>query len=484
MKTNTKIVVPTELTHEGTRVRVPNPLQELRRSMLACLLWEDQFYEGGAATAKRLATLIPLVDAKDVAQVAIEARSQIYLRHVPLFVVSEMCRYPEHRKFVRATLSTVIQRADELTEFLAIYWKDTTRQKRPLAKSAQRGLADAFGKFSEYDFAKYKGDGHTVSLKDVLLLIHAKPSASAKTYIVAPAVRKPKYRRGPVLRHQDDLFSRVVYQTLQTPDTWEVELSTCRTPDAKRAVWTRLLVEKKLGGLAFLRNLRNMIEVRVDEDLIKTRFSGPFDRVLPFRFITAARYAVRFEPEIERSMLKCLEGQSKLVGKTALIIDTSPSMWMAKVSAKSEMDRFDAAAALAILIREVCDDVRVWAFNKRAYEVPARHGFALRDLLKATKGDASCGGAAVAEANREGYDRIIVLTDGQWHEYDPIRQTYKSGMLIDPKKLCPAPLTKQAYMLNIASYQNGVGYGPWTEIDGWSEHILTYIREAEAPQLQ
>jgi len=34
-------------------------------------------------------------------------------------------------------------------------------------------------------------------------------------------------------------------------------------------------------------------------------------------------------------------------------------------------------------------------------------------------------------------------------------------------------------MINVASNKNGVGYGPWARIDGWSEAIVEYIRTLE-----
>lgn len=172
-------------------------------------------------------------------------------------------------------------------------------------------------------------------------------------------------------------------------------------------------------------------------------------------------------------MFRCLEGQPKLPGRTALVIDTSPSMWMAKVSARSEMDRFEAAAALAILLREIGDDVAVYAFNKQAYVVPPRRGFALRDALAKTKGDWSRGGLAVERANKDGYDRILVVTDGQWHYSDT------TGQFGEARQVSPAPLTASAYMINVASYAHGVGYGKWQQIDGWSEAVLEYVRESE-----
>lgn len=37
-------------------------------------------------------------------------------------------------------------------------------------------------------------------------------------------------------------------------------------------------------------------------------------------------------------------------------------------------------------------------------------------------------------------------------------------------------------MINMASNRNGVGYGEWTHIDGWSEAALDYLAELETGQ--
>ena len=84
-------------THEGAPARRLTPEQELRRTLMACLLWEDGFYEGGQSIADRIATLVPQVPADRVAALAIEARTRMYLRHAPLLVVREMARHASHR---------------------------------------------------------------------------------------------------------------------------------------------------------------------------------------------------------------------------------------------------------------------------------------------------------------------------------------------------------------------------------------------------
>lgn len=432
-KTNVK---PASIhTHEGAKAQHINAEQQLRRSVMSCLLWEKQFYEEGEDIATRIAKTIPLVSADKVAGIAVEAREKMKLRHMPLFIVREMARLKTHKHLVASTLERVIQRADELSEFVALYWKDG---KQPLSAQIKRGLASAFGKFNEYSLAKYNRDG-SVKLRDVLFLSHAKPKDD----------------------EQAALWKRLVAGELATPDTWEVALSTGKD---KKETWERLITEGNLGGLALLRNLRNMKEAGVSEKVIFAGLNGmKTERILPFRFISAAKYAPQWEAQIEPVMLKCLEGKEKLPGKTALVVDGSGSMFGTAISAKSEIDRFEAAAALAILVREICEQCVVVVFSNNASLVPARRGFALRDALrsKAARGGTNTQNG-IMKAAQEGYDRLIVLTDEQSHQavQNPLIGT-------------------MSYMVNVASYQNGIGYGAWTHIDGWSEAILDYIARSE-----
>lgn len=436
-------------------VRRLTPIQELHRTVMACMLFEDQHYESGESAAERMAKLVAQCSGKEVLELAITARNEMHLRHVPLFLIRELCRSASARQScnIAGALYHVIQRPDELAEFVALYWKD---KRQPLAACVKRGLAMAFRRFDAFQLARYNRDGQ-VKLRDVLFLCHAKPKDE----------------------EQAATWKQLIDGTLPVPDTWETELSAGKD---KQATFERLIKENKLGGMALLRNLRGMVEVGVPNMLISEALTMMrADRILPFRFIAAARHAPRFEPELEKAMLRCLDGKVLFSGTTAIIIDTSPSMWQAKVSAKSDMDRFDAAAALSILLQAVCEKSYVYAFNQQAYEVPSRTGFALRDALAQTKNNYSRGGTAVAEANKRGYDRIVVLTDGQWHYSGLNAKTdLHAHELGDAQVVSPAPLTDRAYMINVAGYRNGVGYGKWHSIDGWSEAIVDYIAISEA----
>jgi hypothetical protein len=35
-------------------------------------------------------------------------------------------------------------------------------------------------------------------------------------------------------------------------------------------------------------------------------------------------------------------------------------------------------------------------------------------------------------------------------------------------------------VINVGSYENGVGYGPWTHIDGFSEAVVQYVQALES----
>ena len=124
------------------------------------------------------------------------------------------------------------------------------------------------------------------------------------------------------------------------------------------------------------------------------------------------------------------------------------------------MQRTDAAYGLAILLRETAEELSVYSFSDRFVRVPSRRGFALRDAIDVSQPHGSTYLGRALETMRESYDRLIVITDEQSHD------------------AVPRP-TGKAYMINVASYRNGVGYGEWTHIDGWSESVIGYIRELE-----
>lgn len=433
-------------THEGAPAKSITPELALRRSVLSCMLWEGEFYEDGVQIAGRIRELVPQVAAERVAALAVEARERMKLRHAPLLLVREMARLTTHRALVSETLARVIQRADELSEFVAIYWASG---RQPLSGQVKKGLAAAFVKFDEYALAKYDRAG-AVRLRDVLFLSHARPVDAS----------------------QAALWKRLAANELATPDTWEVALSATGHAEGadsvteKRQEWERLLTERKLGALALLRNLRNLHAAGVDEVLVLSALASmKTDRVLPFRFLAAARSAPQWEQPLEAAMFRALDGRAqRLPGHTVLLVDVSGSMEVT-LSFRSEMRRTDAAYGLAILLREIAEKVTIYTFSNDAKLVPSRRGMALRDALDTSQPHgATYLGKALEQVEvdcRKGYDRLVVITDEQSHDHVP-------------------PPHGKGYVINVASNRNGVGYGAWMHVDGWSEAVVEFIAELES----
>jgi TROVE domain len=424
-------------THEGAIAQRVDPRRELRRSVLTCMLWEDTFYEKGNDTAKRIAELVARNEPENVAALACEARDKMQLRHVPLFLTRELARRKGTGPLVADTLEHVIQRADELSEFVALYWK---ARKEPLSAGVKRGLAKAFTKFDAYQVAKYNRD-NTVKLRDVLFLCHAKPKNA----------------------EQAETWKKLVENTLESPDTWEVALSAGKD---KRETWERLLREGKVGGMAVLRNLRLMLAAGVAPKLVAERLEKGIARALPFRFVTAARYAPKLEEAIEKAMLTGIAGLETLPGVTGLVVDVSGSMNY-QLAKKGETTRMDAAAGLAILLREKAEEFCVATFSDNCVAIPPRRGFALRDAIVKSQAHSGTYLKRALSTLKEwtewsDVERVIVITDEQSHD----------GIL-------PA-WTEKAYVINVAPYKSGISYGNgWTHIDGWSERVLDYIATME-----
>ncbi len=426
-------------THEGGPAKILTPLEELRRTVLSCLLWEDTFYESGKSIVDRIVELVGKNLASDVALVALEARQKHNLRHIPLLLARELTK---SGYAVSDLLEAICQRPDELGEFLALYWKDGEipkgKTRIPLAKQVKLGLGRALRNFDEYQLAKWDKKDAAVRIRDVLFMCRPKPKDDA----------------------QKALWQRLADDQLTPPDTWEVALSGGAD---KKATFERLMQEQKLPAFALIRNLRGMSEAGVDKTLIRAHLKNAnVSRILPFRFVAAAQEAPDWEPELEELMFRSIGADWKLPGTTVIVVDCSGSM-QGPLSGKSQMNRNDAACALAMMAREMSDSCAVYAYGDIELKLPPRRGFALRDVIRnAQVGWSTQLGRCVHTINAsEKFDRLIVVTDEQAHDHVP-----------DPNG--------RGYLINCATYQKGVGYrGRWVHIDGFSDATLKFIREYE-----
>lgn len=491
MKFNLKMGSKAKQTvnHEGEKAFVLTPQLELYTAVATAAL-SDQFYEKATDKLQRLRMLIAKNDAEFVAKLAVYTREQMYLRSVPLVLTVELAKLASGNSIISKLTNRVVQRADEITELLAYYALANERKDikklNKLSKQLQKGLADAFNKFDEYQFAKYNRDAE-VKLKDALFLVHPKAKDEA----------------------QQVLFDKIVKDELKAPYTWEVELSvlgqqkfdsTELKQAAFRAKWEELIFSGKMGYMATLRNLRNILEADVSNGALNKVCEYLSDakavansRQLPFRFLSAYRELKQLSNGRTGKVLEALEeavlqSAANISGydentKVVIAADVSGSMQKA-ISAKSKVQNYDIGLMLAMLLQSRCENVitgmfgdkwkvisvakknilsNVDEFHRREGEVGyATNGYlVVKDLLKRNKV----------------VDKVMLFTDCQlWNNQgsEHIADLWKQY-----KKMAPGA---KLYLFDLAGY----GQAPLNVqrddvylVAGWSDKIFDVLRAVE-----
>lgn len=422
----------TARTHEGAQAMAEKPLAALGRVMNAHMLWEDGFYLDGVSNADALALAVDKAahhDPLGTGLAIIRARQEHNIRHASLMAAVQYAKggNPDARDLITNTIT----RADELAEVLAM------AGGRRAPHSVMKGVRDAFAKFDEYQFGKYRGEGKALTLRDAVFLTHPSPAK-------IPLVQK------------------IVDGSLETPNTWETRLS---GGEDKKAVFEDLLASNKLGAMALLRNLRNMDAAGVSMKLITDAFEkANWSRVLPFRFLTAALTAPKYAVLLDKAFRVAVAGSDPLPGRTAVLLDTSHSM-TSKVSRKSIVACYQAGAALAAAVN---GDVDLYEWADRTQPVPNWNSLSTALSIKTgTVGWRTNSVQAVEYAQKHGdYDRIIMISDMQFsgsYGYSRLpRAKLKAG--------------QKGYTINLQPYDNpGLLHGDWTHLTGFSAATLKYI---------
>ncbi len=299
-------------------------------------------------------------------------------------------------------------------------------------------------KFNAYSLAKWNRKSE-ITLRDAMRLTHPKPDNN----------------------EQRDLWAMLLNDSLPVPETRETMLS---SGISANEVYTKLLSENKAGPQAILKNLKTMVNAGVDTKLIQDALGNiNGTKVLPYEFIAAEKYAPSLSAYIGRAMLKCLDTFDRIPGKTVVLVDVSGSMNSAVSTnngRQSETMRVDAAYGLAMMAREIFEECRIVSFSDSVIEIDQAHrGFALKHAIdKSQRHSGTRLSATVDHVNKHiVYDRIVIITDEASTDGNITTHTGQVG-----------------YVINVASNSFGVGYKTgWYHINGWSEHILRYIAEAE-----
>ncbi|MFT3682321.1 MAG: TROVE domain-containing protein [Ferruginibacter sp.] len=478
------------INYENAPAFVLTPQLELYTAVATAGL-SDQFYEKGAGKLQRIRALIEKNDAAFVAKLAVYAREQMYLRSIPLVLAVELAKKESGNPVVGKLANRVVQRADEITEMLAYYAMANERTEvkklNKLSKQLQKGLAAAFNKFDEYQFAKYNRDA-AVKLKDALFLVHPKAKDEA----------------------QQALFDKIVKDELQVPYTWEVELSAVGQQKydsvelrqaAFRAKWEELIFSNKLGYMATMRNLRNILEAEVSAVALNKVCAYIADekavansKQLPFRFLAAYRELKELKNGRVSKVMDALEqavlySAANIAGyneatKVVIAADVSGSMQRA-ISAKSKVLNYDIGLMLAMLLKNRCENAITGMFGDtwKVINVPNNNILANVQEFYRREGEVgySTNGYLVIKdllKSNKAVDKVMLFTDCQLWNSKGSGETI-AGLWKQYKKMAPAA---KLYLFDLAGYGNtplNVERDDVYLIAGWSDKIFNVLHAIE-----
>lgn len=458
MRTNSKPIKKT--TYEGGPSERNSP-DQLERLVSTCMLFEGTFYETGDEQAQNIRAECVAATADRIATMAVYAREMLNLRHVPLFLLVQLDKkrasLPADSELIKNTVAKVIKRPDECGELLSLLSKEHSKPiKKCMSHAVQKGIALAFSRFNEYQLAKWNRDSD-ITLKDVMFLTHPKPSQNGQCETLT---REYANGYGKVKRHRGSVLGKLALGSLETPVTWETQLSSGQD---KKYTWEYLLTSGNLGYMALLMNLRNMYEAGVSKKLVERalRDGAGRSKALPFRFVSAVSHAPEYADAISDAMVSALSGsRGKLKGHTAILVDRSGSM-ESLLSGKSTMNRAMAAASMAIMAKEICEVVSVYGFNTTLSKIKGSRGLQMISEIGAPVGGTRLGNSLrelMDSPEYEDIDRVIVITDEQ------------------SRDAIPAIKGKTGWIINVAGYSSALRLElGWSRMSGFSERIFDYI---------
>jgi len=472
--------------HENAKAYKMTPELELYTAVVTTGL-NDTFYESGNGRLQRIRELINNCDPEFTAKLAMYARTQMNLRSIPLVLSVELAKIAAGSITVSKTVNNVIKRADEITELLAYYQianeRVGTKKLYRISKQIQKGLVQSFNKFDEYQFAKYNRNTD-VKLRDALFLVHPKPKDE----------------------NQQALFDKIAAHTLAIPYTWETELSMlgqqkfendAARKSAFKTKWEELIASKKIGYMALMRNLRNILEAGVSGEYIamlceyiSNEKAVAASKQLPFRFLSAYREVKSINSGYVGTVLSALEDAVMHSAKnikgfgynTSVVIacDVSGSMQKA-VSPKSTIQLYDIGLMLAMLLQSQCKNVMTGMFGDtwKLIGMPARN--VLANVMEYRRREGEVGyatnGYLVIEdliKRREMVDKVMLFTDTQMWNSNFNGNTFETSW----KRYKAIAPNAKLYLFDLAGHGNvplDIRQGDAYLIAGWSDKIFDIL---------
>ena len=481
----------TTLNHEGELAYRLSPEMELYTAVVTASL-SDKFYEAGSEQMNRILELVSKISPEFVAKLAVYTRTEMHLRCVPLLLAVALAKVHSGDNLVARTVERVVQRADEIMELLMCYQllnpSEGRKKLGKLSHQIQVGLQHAFNNFDEYQFAKYNRNNLEVKLRDALFIVHPKAKDDA----------------------QQAIFDKIVEEKLTVPYTWETELSALGQvkydseqdrKEAFRRKWEELIASKKVGYMALLRNLRNMLVSGVSPvlmDQVCTYMSSPLNvlksKQLPFRYLSAYREINGIDNVSTTMVLSALEDAMKASAdnisgfdrdtRTLVACDVSGSMW-SPVSPRSKVRLFDIGIVLAMLFKNQCKQVITGMFGTewKVFNYPT--GNILPAIAEMEKHEGEVGystnGYKVIEwlvKDDVIMDKVLIFTDCQMWNCHGDGNTF-AQLWSQYKRKAP---NAELYLFDLAGYGQmplRIEQEDVFLIGGWSDRIFDIVSDLQ-----
>ena len=435
---------------------------KLITQVLTSFFNESKFYGDNSAEMQETIKEVIKQDAEFVSKLAVFARREFNMRSVAHVLTAYLAHEPEGKSFVRSTVKGVSLRGDDVTEIMSFY---LTTFGKPIPDALKKGIADVLTGFDEYTLAKYKGKGKAVKMRDLLCLCHPTPRND----------------------EQSALWKRCLENRLETPLTWETELS---AHGNNRETWEKLIESGKVGYMALLRNLRNIIQanpINIEKvyQLIENPEAVKRSRQLPFRFLSAYKSisqiaGSRALDAIESAVIASTENMPKLNGTTVIAVDVSGSMSSA-VSAKSDVKCYEIGVLLGLIANRISDNAIFYTFNHGI----EKHALSRRVDVLNTACHFNVGGGTDMSlpfqkmiSDKIHADRIIILSDNECNSGYYYRNTTVQSLA---EKYCAQSGNNiWVHAIDLQGYGTQQFHGVKTNIiAGWSEKVFDFIRLAE-----
>jgi len=166
-----------------------DPMADLREAVRVGLCCDARLTDFPFVVAW-IARLVPACPPAAVAALAKETRTTWGLRQVPLLLIRELARTRGNGPIVRHALKDIIDRPEDLTAYVTLYWRDG---RAPLSAGSRRGLAAALMTFNAYQLARAtcqeEFDHAAVTLVDVLRLVRPRPTTPEHAALLGALLR-------------------------------------------------------------------------------------------------------------------------------------------------------------------------------------------------------------------------------------------------------------------------------------------------------